>query len=113
LQSFASAVSQRMSIVHTVSGLRGSAFALATHAGAWQGVDGAQSASVVQASSEILGSHREQSHVLGSPGSAAPVAPDVGEGLAGLGATDALPPQAAKATAARGRSAAGRNMVAT
>jgi len=54
-QRFASAVAQAKLIVQMVSGPRGRAFARATHAGAWHGSEGPQSASVVQASPLFFG----------------------------------------------------------
>jgi hypothetical protein len=56
---FASTVSQRKMAVHDTPGASAWAFDRATHASAWQGVAGAQSASVVHASSDTTGLQSE------------------------------------------------------
>jgi hypothetical protein len=95
----ASTESQRKIIVHDVRGVGAFALAFATHASAWHGVAGAQSASCVHASSETTGAHRAhpQSGSVGreSLGGAAsavavldasePVEADVGVARAALG----------------------------
>ena len=76
-QLFASAVRHAIIWVHISLCLRACALATAMHAGAWQGTEGAQSASTVQASSLTTGSHREHPHALG-PASDFPTATGVG-----------------------------------
>ncbi len=59
----ASIESQRRIMVHIVSGFLGTALPLATHSLAWQGVAGAQSASVEQGSWLTTGLHSEQPQI--------------------------------------------------
>ncbi len=54
-QRFTSVVPHSRIMVHMVPGVWGLLFALATHAGAWQGSEGPQSASLTQASSLFFG----------------------------------------------------------
>lgn len=85
-QGLASTLAQFMSIVHISPGFRGIALAFATHCSAWQGTDGAQSASVLQASSLMAGSHRlhPQSFALGD---AAGAVDEAAGGAGSAGAT--------------------------
>ncbi|WP_232379457.1 hypothetical protein [Polyangium fumosum] len=68
MQGFTSALWQSAIIEQTVSGLRGSARDAATHARAWHGTEGAQSASFVHASSLFTGAGKLQTN---GPGAAA------------------------------------------
>lgn len=69
MQGFTSALWQSAIIEQTVSGLRGSARDAATHARAWHGTEGAQSASFAHASSLFTGAGKLQTN---GPGAAAP-----------------------------------------
>ncbi|HVK65503.1 MAG TPA: hypothetical protein VM694_13560 [Polyangium sp.] len=69
MQGFTSALWQSAIIEQTVSGRRGSARDAATHARAWHGTEGAQSASFVHASSLFTGAGKLQTN---GPGAVAP-----------------------------------------
>ncbi len=84
-QAFASVVPQTICIEHISPGLRRSAFAAATHARAWQGTAGAQSASVVHASSLGRGSQRKQPQRRGDGEASVEGGVDVGEVEVGAG----------------------------
>lgn len=85
-QRFTSAVAQPRLIVHTVSGFFGCAVARATHAGAWQGSEGPQSASDLQGSPLFFGAGSLHSIGSGSGAFAAALGVDEATGLACAGA---------------------------
>lgn len=114
-QRFTSAVAQPRLIVHTVSGFFGRALARATHAGAWQGSEGPQSASDLQGSPLFFGAGSLHSTGSGSGACAPELGVDEATGATCAGAegaadgaasggdagidADVAPPQAASARA--------------
>jgi hypothetical protein len=111
-------VSQAIISVHITSGPRGRALAFATHAGAWQGSLGPQSASVLHASSLFFGAGSLHTKGAAEPASEATgelatgevatgdatgvLAVFAGAGSVTLGGADALGPLHAVSSAASG-----------